>query len=501
MVGVWRSLLWKEWREQRWKAIALLAAAGVALATTFLQVTFRQEMLGRGTWAAIGALATFSLFSFPAASLFIGAGIAAGEQSQRTLGFLQGLPVSSRRSAIAKLLVGLASLWFPICLVAVALPLLDLRPFNDGFADPLATFLYVGFLYGAACSSLLLWVAAVGVRLSNEVMAGAVGFLVIAVAWALFFVFLDTGGPYVSSAFEEVIIGCLPGGVWHLAVREFSESYGISFLPGLASAAVFSNGVMAAAYILQFGRTASKRQQADVESTKRKEARWLAPPWRSTWTAILWKQLRESLPLALLGAGAVTSISFLIAAASRRSFKGLLNEHLVQMIIPVWIAVGSLVAIVAGIGLWMEDVRPGLNYFWRSRPIPPNQWFFVKTAISVLLTLIALALPTVMVLLLVFRIEETPAYLTRALGEWHSVVAIGLLVQWACFCVAAALMAIIRRPMVAALCAVAVGGIFSFAMSLLGLGVVGSGVLIAAISLNALAACWLSIRHDWEFGR
>lgn len=40
--------------------------------------------------------------------------------------------------------------------------------------------------------------------------------------------------------------------------------------------------------------------------------------------------------------------------------------------------IAFLAAAVAGVGLFMEDLRPGVHAFWRSRPIPIDHWFWLK---------------------------------------------------------------------------------------------------------------------------
>ena len=41
-------------------------------------------------------------------------------------------------------------------------------------------------------------------------------------------------------------------------------------------------------------------------------------------------------------------------------------------------SIGLAVAMIVGIGVFLYDVGPGLSSFWRSRPINPNLWFWIK---------------------------------------------------------------------------------------------------------------------------
>lgn len=89
-----------------------------------------------------------------------------------------------------------------------------------------------------------------------------------------------------------------------------------------------------------------------------------------------------------------------------------------------------------------------------------------------------------------------------ATDDWSTPVVIGLLSQFGFFCVAAALMATVRRPMIAALLTILLAAMVAFGMiAPLALEVPGIAGAIAAISCIAIAINWLSVRHDWAFGR
>lgn len=391
MNGVWRSLLWKEWREQRWKACLLLIAALPSLAIPSM-----------GQTNASGILISCLTFTFLAASLFLGAGAAASEQSQRTMGFLQSLPISTKWSAVAKLASALVALWLPVSIFFIANQIWRGLPSYPGGGMSFEMFAIVT---GLSLTSLLIWMAAVGVNLSDEIRAGAIGFLVIIGCWAMaaWLPQPTWGGP--SPVFNRLVQGLLPGGAWFVVVEmeiqadnaALGQTIGRASLWPLAVAAILSNSALAASYVWRFGCVASPRRQPIESAAKSIVPAWLAPPLRRPWKAILWKQICESLPLALLGAGAILGVSLIVAAIVRQSQEGLLNDDLMEMSIPVWIMVGGLVSIVSGIGLWLDDLRPEIHSFWRSRPISPELWFAVKFASSVVITIATLALPSLLI--------------------------------------------------------------------------------------------------------
>jgi hypothetical protein len=495
MIGVWRSLLWKEWREQRWKALLLLVAALPSLAIPYL-----------GQTDAAGILVSCLTFTFLAASLFLGAGAAASEQSQRTVGFLQSLPISTKWSAIAKLASALTTLWLPIVIFFIANQIWRGRPSYPAAVVPFEIF---AIITGLALSSLLIWMAAVGVNLSDEIRAGAIGFLVIVGCWALVAWLPQPALGRPSTVLDRVVSGILPGGVWFIAIEmemqatnSAGQTIGRGSLWPLAVAAILSNSALAASYVWRFGRVASPRRQPIDSAAKSIVPVWLAPPMRRPWKAILWKQICESLPLALMGAGAILCVSLIIAAASRQYQHGIFNDDLLEMSIPVWMMVGGLVSIVSGIGLWLDDLRPELHSFWRSRPVSPDLWFAVKFASSAVITIGTLALPSLLIYYAVAMLAGRPAFSLYASDDWSTPVVIGLLSQFGFFCVAAASMATIRRPMVAALLTILLAAIVTFGMiGPLALEVAGIVAAVAAISGVAVTINWLSVHYDWAIGR
>ena len=109
-MNTWRSLLWKEWREQRAVGLAILAV--LVLVPT---ITSFAELGGLHFGIYFTTILTMPMFA-----VFVGMGIASGEHSRGTMPFLQALPATTRGAAAAKLFAGLLTLWFPI-LAATAL--------------------------------------------------------------------------------------------------------------------------------------------------------------------------------------------------------------------------------------------------------------------------------------------------------------------------------------------------------------------------------------------
>jgi hypothetical protein len=495
MNGVWRSLLWKEWREQRFKLLVIsLFTATIGL----WPLLFDSKGTLPGAFVSIGFFCLLSL------GLFIGAALAASEQSQRTIGFLQSLPYSTRRTAIAKLAIAALTVTMPgVVFLGVIRIWAVLGYMPSEFSISAPAFLVMAW----AAFSFAIWVAAIAVNLADEVRAGAVGFLAIALFWGVFAVVVDQWLP----ASEQVLHGmaaAAPGGPLLIFIEIIeAPQRELALLPPrpigrLVALAGISTLAMTFLYVRRFGRVAPARQKSVESTAKSVVPAWLAPPMRRPWIAILWKQCCESLPLSLLGAGAILCVSLIIAAVSRGYQHGIFHDGLMTMSIPVWIMIGGLVSIVSGIGLWLDDLRPELHAFWRSRPIATGQWFVLKFAASATITLATLALPSLLLygILALFGIGTQHNLFGG--DDWRTTVLLALLSQLGFFCVAAAFMAATRRPMVSALLTIFFAACVAFCLvAAFSLEATGNAVVIATISAIATAAGWLCIRNDWAIGR
>ncbi|BBO31724.1 hypothetical protein [Lacipirellula parvula] len=495
MNGVWRSLLWKEWREQRFK---LLAIVSFTIAIGLLPVLFN------GKEDLVRSLVAIGFFCLLALGLFVGASLAASEQSQRTVGFLQSLPQSTRRTAIAKLLVAALTVAAPgVVLFGVIRIWESVGYIPADFTIPTAIFVVLAW----ATYSFAIWVAAIAVNLADEVRAGAVGFLAIALFWGAFGTLADRWSPADERVLQSVAAAA-PGGPLALFVelmdRPSRAAAGYPPRPiwHLVLLAGVSSMTAAAVYVWRFGRVAASRRQQVESAAKSIVPAWLAPPMRKPWIAIVWKQCCESLPLALLGAGGIFCVSLIIDFVSREYQHGILNDGLLSMSIPVWLMIGGLVSIVSGIGLWLDDLRPELNTFWRSRPISTGQWFAVKFVVSALITLATLSIPSLLIYGLVAWLGNRPPFQQLGPTDWPPIIALGLLSQFGFFSAAAAFMAATRRPMISALLTIfTAAGVAFCVVGPFSLETAGSMIAIAAISALATAAGWLCIRNDWAIGR
>jgi ABC-type transport system involved in multi-copper enzyme maturation permease subunit len=486
MSSAWRSLFWKEWREQRVRLIALLAVAALLLL---------KPLAGGSIGPQWVSYLTVLLLAGPLVSLFLGAHAAASEQSDGTIEFLASLPVAVHRTALVKLLGALATIWIPCLAFWIAVNLIWSWL---GAPTDAAGFKWVVLGYSLGCSSLLIWMAAVGVNRRDEVQAGAVGLLAILICWML--IALTSQLPSVESNWLFYIAHTsAPGGIAQIFEGP-TRGYPLLLWPNAVAPVVLHLGLFAW-YINRFGRVAPASRQVSERPTAITRKDWLAPPRSHAITALLWKQMRETLPLAALGAAAVLAISVVLWVSINRYDSRPSSTDLIKVAGAVWIMTGVFVSVVAGIGLFIDELRPRLHDFWKSRPIRSDQWFVVKFFPGLLMTVITVALPAALVTGVAMLVARDGGLSKSDMNQGLTIAGEALLGQAALFCLAAAMMAVTRRPVLSAVLTiiVAIGVTLAFESdSISGQAPITGLVLLCAgtVIVSTLIA-WLAAT-TWE---
>jgi ABC-type transport system involved in multi-copper enzyme maturation permease subunit len=167
----------------------------------------------------------------------------------------------------------------------------------------------------------------------------------------------------------------------------------------------------------------------------------------------------------------------------------------------VWLTLGMFVAIVAGVGLFMDDLKPSLHTFWRSRPIPLGQWFGVKVTIGLASMLVILAVPTLAIASMLWsNLADAPARRQEIL----QMAILAPIVQACLFTVAAAAITLVRQPIYAAvltigvmLASVAAFEFVAFQWQLAANELKVVGVACLSLFAASLGLAWCAIRRDW----
>ena len=513
MHTTWQSLAWKEWHEHKWKLVSITAILwGVIILVMLVEQRVPSDRL-----PLAAALVTFCTLPL---AVFIGLGTAASEASRKTLPFLQALPVPMYCIATWKLLFGLVTLFVPILLAACLIYLSSLVPNVAGQTARAVSQLDVHSATGSwfvdlllvassVSASLFIWSAAAGVNRKDEVSAGAVALAVIANWYLAVIAFIYAissfygGSPSAEKdRLLATMVSTAPGGfVWSLSGAPHQQYWVF-----IAVAAVTTHAALVAWYISRFGRVASleRRSPKSVDRTAT-IADWLGRPRQSRFTAIAWKQFRESLPLVsagLTGVVGIVTLFFVSDIGYMRSPGGF-----PEVFSGVSISLGFGIAMIVGIGVCLQDVTPGINSFWRSRPINPDAWFWTKYITGLLVLLTAINAPLLAIL---FALHPDP---WRVVGDESALIT--PTVHLAIFAAAVAMTCLVRQAVYAAILSISlvyVGAVVGiglwFVASLMGIvpgaqpswweptnPQIAFGMLLSFVTSTIIA--WLAMRYDW----
>jgi len=364
MLAIWFQIAWKEWREHVWKMIAV---AAIALSIEgYLIVNYPAE----------GGQAFLASLSLVPGAVFIAMGVAAGERTAGSLDFLRSLPIGLWKWAVARLLAGAVAVLMPLSFV-VLLQLIAGRPARGDVPDLGQGITIVGLI----CLSVYLWTVAVGVERSSELRAGVaavclfVGWLALAMAvFSLGVFFLPSLRPVygivvVLSPVGAVRLGDARAGlgVWQVALLQVLTLAGLTWWS-----------------VRRYGRLVPSDDRSPAATRPDRLApAALRPSRRSPLVAMVWKEYREAKPICVAGLviiGALTLPSLIGLA-------GELGTQALRQAAGVIAFLGTLMALVLGVGGHAGDLHPGVWQFWRSRPIATAGWFWIKylTGATVLL--------------------------------------------------------------------------------------------------------------------
>lgn len=459
MRTIWQSLAWKEWHEHKWKLAALTAILLCCIAVAFKSQNSQHFSL----------FAVAILLPMIPLSLVIATTSATSERSRGTLPFLLALPTSPKQIAKAKLLSGLGTCLLPVLFVLGLIYVwymcwdwfgLDYQMpnSNQGMLGPfgfsnwyLATITVVAIWV----LSMFLWTAASGVNRADEVSAAAVALSVIAglwiavagvVAWSDLLPWARSDR--LAAQLAALGLAILPGG---FAQAQWLPEMGISTYLMACTLFVAVHGGLATWFIARFGRSPEQniRSQRTAVPTS-PQLSWLGQPRRSWLTAIAWKQFRESGPLVFAGLGGVALIlvGALFVARKEVDTNVEMTVFLAAAIFFGSLYLGGFTILVVGIGIFLRDLTPGIHTFWRSRPISPRGWYWVKYATGALIVVLSFQLP-MLVLPLITSLNSEMANEFNGTPDVVGIQVISLFAYLAVFAVAIAMTCLMRSAVYA----------------------------------------------------
>ena len=150
--------------------------------------------------------------------------------------------------------------------------------------------------------------------------------------------------------------------------------------------------------------------------------------------------------------------------------------------------------IVAGIGVLLDDLKPGLHTFWRSRPINPDLWFWTKFLTGLATTTVALGIP----FLLVWSLSGSNFWHVSLSRDAVFIIPTTFL---SIYCFAVVAMALVRRPIYAAIFAIGLIAFGSFTLKQFlpkSFEFDFEAVCVMEMVLSTLATltAWLAVRYD-----
>ena len=504
MQTVWHSLLWKEWHEHKWKLVALTA---ICVAPLCLFGLGEPRSLLMGMFVILICYCALT-------GTFLGMSTAGRESGRNTLPFLQSLPVPLWQPGATKLTLAVVTAILPLlALVGVFCVWWSFLWFGD--VDLQAVTMYCGANFQAwgisnwlvaitvgsalGVSSLLLWMAAMGVNRSDEIRAGAIGFLIICLVWFVLAYGFDLGERKNISSLKygsEVLFAAAPGGVAFVGAEGSPKNY-LSWWPHFL-VAMFGHAGVLAWYLRRFGKVVpgTSCTEGKTLASAVKEHQHFAPPMRSQLIAVAWKQARETGPLALLAAGAVFLVATLIYLTYHRQMG---NQEYGEVLGGITLMVCFFVTLVTGIGVFLEDLKPRVDGFWRSRPVNYQLWFGVKFVVG------AVILVATFGLLMLLALWLTDGSLLRRGPHPVLTVCFFCLVLLLIYTLSMATYCVLRQPLYAAVLTIAllVGGMFVFSWAddyFLGdswSGPVGLALLLLC-QVVATTLAWQAVKRNWQ---
>ncbi len=368
MSNIWLTLVWKEWHEHKWQLLSLTAI----VLSVFLVCAFDE-------WETVASAVSITAVGYALlVPCFLGMVICSQEHSQGTIGFVAAQPVPMWKVAMVRLFAGITLLFFPLVVVGICgqvihglVPQIGSTGFftNDGGLPSL----WQGVGFGGLMSlNLYAWIAVAAVNQRTELRAGLIGLVVTAL--------LVTFGMWGLSTWDNlppstslvgliaVMSGPLCGVAWADMARQSRGALIWSSAIWQGLVIVILSGLM----VVRYGQSEPLMKRLSAWWTSRASLGELPrAPIGSPVRALLWMQWRQSVPVCLAGT-VLMGLIVVIASDYNRGFApGLLA---VLLLFSVVLAASLMLGTVG----FVNDLEPGLYTFWRSRPISPSGWFWVR---------------------------------------------------------------------------------------------------------------------------
>ena len=413
-----KNLIWKQWKES--KRHFSIFSAWMILAVCYA-IAYE---LGHQYRAVIGSFSSLAMLYTSIAAIVLAARASQGEQTDGTMAFTTSLPVSLRRLATVRIVGAVLTLAIPVLIAALILTLSltvglveqaeprSLDHFRPGsFAritqrpigailtsiEQVASVTAIAVFGGV---ELMLILGLCGCWLRNQAQVGFLGAVL-----AL--------GSIVASGLlwygeERWGIGQLLYGsifpqslVIHWGYADATGSYqdhelaAYRWLSLVVAIPVLT--LLAKCFVIRYGLpVVRKPKQGRFRFAMPSILSRIAIPLPTRWLALVWLELRQSLPLALSGllfAILLTVAGQLTEHGSGQDFATSLRRELPHTVF----FVGALWAVVVGSSLYSSDLDHRLGSYRRTCPIPHTMWFWNKFLVGLAAVLLVMDGATMLV--------------------------------------------------------------------------------------------------------
>ena len=408
-----RSLLSKEWSERR-----RMFQLGTTMFLVFLGYSIAYQ-LEYQTRALVAAFHSTALIFGCISAILLAMSTVSGEYSQRTIKFSQSLPVRLSTVAWARLLGAWCCLIIPILVGAIVITLLltsgvveqaGLRSAVTRLPDrpSLSRLEAIGFLWTVTAVAIALvlhfvtLLSLLGTRCRSEGSAGLLG--------AIGFLGVLSLTP-IRPSLERLGLFLIADWIGALLPQSLAINWGYQEIDGstytdlelapLIMGPVLINLFITLLLATWFTRLYGRRSESTVRANNR-AWRWipriklpglmsrLTLRFPNRLTALVWLDARQSVPLSLAG----LLLALLITLVGMGEFPGqgqpsFLMRLAGELPSTTWF-VGGLWGVIVAVAIFSPELKPGLEQFWRSRPITPGSWFWTKFVVGLLAVIITL---------------------------------------------------------------------------------------------------------------
>ena len=332
-----RAVIWKEWREQRTIALAVLTFGVLALALT---AQFADPRPGGSVWGQAGARELMALSLGYLAGAVCGAVLLADEKEVGTLEFLDSLPSLRRNLWLGKVVFGLLLViaqCVALALLAIAMGCVDERMSLGAYASLVVFVGLLAFAWG-------LFGGALARSTLGAVFQGSVASMAVAFVLAIPFVILF--GP-----------------------RAFGRPFG----PVMTGYYTLWLAIGVAGSWLIFTTRDRERSVSPVAPARGNGPRRIRGPGVR---ALVWLTARQAayVTLGALAAGAVLGAAMLAPD-----------------VVPVFLWTGATLAfgVLAGVTTLGEEQTRGVARFWSERRLPLGRLWLTKVAFHMAIAVVA----------------------------------------------------------------------------------------------------------------